>query len=203
MILVESKFGGISYDNSEKNLYIKGIFMESEQKNKNGRTYKKQQIEDAVKLVNESAANGHHILGALDHPSASLEVKLSDVSHRIDEMYMDGNNAVGKAMIIESVPNGQIAKGLIEAGINIGVSSRGSGSVNESTGIVEDYDFVTIDLVATPSAHNAYPTSIRESIEKYYRSGVITDLSEAVIHDPKAQKYFKKELTNYIKSLFN
>jgi len=205
MILYESIFNNIIVETSEdkKKLYLKGVFMEAEQKNHNGRTYQKDQIAGAVNRINEAASQGRHILGELDHPSDSLEVKLSNVSHKITEMSMQGNNAIGKAEILEGTPNGQIAKGLIEAGITLGVSSRGNGSVNESTGIVEVYDFVTVDLVANPSAINAYPTSIRESIEMHKNGYRLIDLAEANIYDEKAQKYFQREIRNFIKSMMD
>jgi hypothetical protein len=205
MILTESNFKNIIVESSgdDKKLYIRGIFLESEQQNRNGRVYQRSEIQEAVNKINEAATQGRHILGELDHPAGSLEVSLKNVSHKITEMYMEGNNAIGKAEILEKVPSGQIAKGLIEAGINIGVSSRGSGMVNESTGIVEGFDIVTIDLVASPSAINAFPQSLRESIQLYKRTGELDNLANAVVHDKKAQAYFEKEIMTFIKETFN
>lgn len=183
-------------------MYLQGTFMESEKRNRNGRIYQKSQIEAAVDKINEAARQGRHILGELDHPP-TLEVKLANVSHKILEMRMNGNDAVGKAMILETTPNGQIAKNLAESGIVLGVSSRGSGSVNEDTGIVEDFTFITADIVANPSAINAYPTSIMEQLEMYRRGYLVNDLAQAVLHDDKAQKYFQKEIEKFIKETFN
>lgn len=204
MILLENKFTDIVTESDEKgkNLYLKGIFLEAEQRNRNGRIYKRDEILKAVDKVNEAARENRHILGHLDHPNGSLDIKLDEVSHKLIEMHMEGNNAIGKAMIIPSVPKGQIAKGLIEAGIQLGVSSRGSGSVSESTGIVEGFEMVTIDIVANPSAINAYPLSIQESMALYGREKVINDLAEAVIHDDAAQKYFEKEILKFIRECF-
>lgn len=205
MILTEQNFSNVITETSSdsKKLFIKGIFLESEQKNRNGRIYQRQEIQEAVDKINEAANQGRHILGELDHPSGNLEVSLKNVSHKITEMYMEGNNAIGKAEILESVPAGQIAKGLIESGINIGVSSRGTGMVNESTNMVEGFEIVTVDLVASPSAINAFPQSLRESIEMYRRTGELDNLANAVIHDVSAQKYFEKEIMKFIEETFN
>jgi Kyanoviridae head maturation protease len=206
MILTESRFGQIETVTegieTSKKLYLQGIFLESEQKNRNGRIYQKKEIESAVKKVNEAASQGRHILGELDHPS-NLVVSLSNVSHKIVEMQMSGNNAIGKALILESTPKGQIAKGLVEAGVNLGVSSRGAGVVNESTNVVEGFVLETVDIVANPSAIEAYPQSVMEALEMAKNGYVVDDLSNAVLHDKSAQKYFQKELMKFIKNSFN
>ena len=206
MILTEEKFTDIAPlvegEGSNKKLYIKGVMMESERKNRNGRIYQRSEMEKVVQKINEAAAKGRHILGQLDHPP-SLEVTLENVSHKIITMEMQGNDAVGKAEILTNVPKGKIAQGLIESGIQLGVSSRGSGQVNEDTGIVEGFDFVTVDLVANPSAINAYPESVMEALDMYRRGYVVQDLAEATIHDKKAQKYFKDELLKFVKETFN
>lgn len=207
MILLESQFNNIitealQSESGKKRFYLKGIFMESEVENRNGRTYQFPEMQNAVTKINSAASAGRHILGELDHPG-SLEIKLENVSHRILDMRMEGNNAIGRAEIIEEVPKGQIAKGLLEAGVQLGVSSRGTGSVEESTGRVSQFELVTVDLVSTPSAHGAYPQSIQESLLLYRKGYVIEDLAEAVIHDEKAQKYFEKELLKFIKERFN
>lgn len=207
MILLENKFQDVVTEavdtDSGKKLYLKGIFLEAEQKNRNGRTYQRREIEEAVNKVMEASKSGRHILGELDHPNGSLEVRLDNVSHKIVEMHMQGNNAIGKAEIITSVPKGQIAKGLMESGVQLGVSSRGSGSVNESNGMVEGFDMITVDLVANPSAIDAYPQSIEESLQLSRQGHIITDLAEAVIHDPDAQKYFEKEILKFVRETFN
>ena len=201
MYLTESNFTNIITEaNAEdKKLYLKGVYMEAETKNLNGRSYKHSEIERAVQKVNESASAGRHILGELDHPN-HLTVNAANVSHKIVEMYMQGNQAIGKAQIIETVPSGQIAKGLIEAGIQLGVSSRGSGSVNESTGVVEGFEMITVDIVVNPSA-NAYPESVMEHLEYFQQRNELMNLAEAVIHDKQAQSYFDKEIIKFIQSL--
>ena len=204
MILLENKFGDIITESTgsgdSKKVYLSGIFLEAEQQNRNGRTYSHSDINKAVKKINEAAKSGRHILGELDHPNGSLEVKLGNVCCKLTEMSMSGNNGMGKAEIITTVPKGQIAMGLLQAGIQLGVSSRGSGGVNESTGNVEGFEITTIDVVANPSAINAFPQSIEESIQMYKRGDIITDLSEAVLHDTVAQKFFKDEIMKFVLS---
>lgn len=202
MILIEEKFNDVSpllesADDGKKKMYLKGIFAESEEQNQNGRIYAKSEMEKEVRRINEQAKLKRYVLGELDHPS-TLEVKLENVSHKIVEMWMEGNKAYGKAEIIEGHPKGQILKSLVESGIQVGVSTRGSGQVNESTGRVTNFRMITVDAVATPSARSAYPETIQEQIEYYKRGNVVTDLSEAVIHDPMAQKYFQLEMKKFI-----
>lgn len=205
MILLETNFQNLITESVQdgKKLYLSGIFMESERQNRNGRVYQREEIERAVQKINEASKVNRHILGELDHPNGSLEIRLENVSHKIVEMRMDGTNAVGKAEIITSVPKGQIAKGLIDAGVQIGVSSRGSGVVEEGSGKVSKFDLVTVDLVANPSANDAYPQSIYESLQLYRQGKLVEDLAEAVIHDDTAQKYFSKEILKYVRDTFN
>lgn len=108
---------------------------------------------------------------------------------------MDGNNAVGKCKLLNT-PMGNIARGLLEGGVRLGVSSRGTGNVNES-GEVSDFQFVTIDIVSQPSAPDAYPNMVREGLE----DKKILTLAGAVIHDDAAQKYFKIEMQKFINSI--
>lgn len=199
MFLTEYNFGVISETTSDKKLYLSGIFLESEKKNRNGRIYSRSDISLASDNINEASKSGHAITGELDHPK-DLVVSLANISHQIVEMHMVGNDAIGKALILDT-PSGRIAKSLIEAGIKLGVSSRGSGTVNESTGFVEGYELVTVDLVATPSAHGAYPKSIYENLNRYRRGENLKDLAEAAKNDQAAQKYFNREIKLFIASL--
>ena len=100
-------------------------------------------------------------------------------------------------MKLLNTPSGNIARGLIEGGVRLGVSSRGTGNVNES-GSVSDFSFVTVDIVSQPSAPGAYPDIVREALE----TKKIMSLAEAMVHDPKAQSYFRKEMQTFIKSIF-
>jgi len=202
MILIEERFEGIITESARegKKLYLKGVFAEANTKNQNGRTYKLDEMKSQVAKIMEAASSGNYVLGELDHPS-TLEIKLENVSHKITEMWMEGNKAYGKAEIIEAHPKGQILKALIESDIKVGVSTRGSGQINESTGEVSNFNLRTVDAVATPSCRSAYPETIREQLEMYKYGGVVEDLAEAVIHDQLAQKYFQKEMKKFIDSL--
>jgi hypothetical protein len=204
MILIEENFDGVLMESAVdgKKTYLSGIFMESGNKNRNGRIYDSVEMQREVDKINAAAKAGRFVLGELDHPN-SLEIKLENVSHKIVEMTMKGNLVYGKAEIIEKHPKGQILKALVDSGIQVGVSSRGSGQVNESTGTVRNFGLVTVDAVATPSCRSAYPETIQEQLEYYKRGGIVTDLSEAVIHDIAAQRYFQAEMKKFIETLYS
>lgn len=174
-----------------KNYYLSGILCQAEIKNGNGRIYPLTEISKAVEFVNEKIKEGNYIMGELNHPD-NLSIDLKNVSHIITELTMDGNNAIGKCKLLNT-PSGQIARSLLEGGVRLGVSSRGTGNVT-TEGLVEDFSFVTIDIVATPSAPDAYPGLVKEALENQK----ILTLAEAVTHDQKAQKYFKNEIQKFI-----
>lgn len=203
MILIEEYFGDIKplveTVGDTKKLYLNGVFAEAVVKNRNGRSYDLHEMKSAADQINESAASGRHILGCLDHPH-TLEIKLEEVSHRLMSARMEGNQVICKAEILDKHPKGAIAKALIESGVQLGVSTRGSGQVNES-GVVRNFGFVTVDLVATPSCRSAYPQTIREHLEMYGNGKEIDNLAEAVIHDAAAQKYFLAEMKKFIDSM--
>lgn len=179
-----------------KSLYMKGIFVQGGIKNQNQRVYPLHEIQKAVATLNEQIKDGP-VLGELDHPE-ELNINLDRVSHMITDMYMDGNNGIGKLKILRT-PMGEIARALIEDGVKLGVSSRGSGNVN-AMGQVADFEIVTVDLVAKPSAPNAIPLPIWESLNM--RQGSITeDLARAAVEDNKAQKYLQESLLSFINTL--
>lgn len=178
-----------------KSTYLSGIFMQADIKNRNGRVYPSTEISEAVKIAQATIKERNGIMGELDHPQ-TLTINLDRVSHVITEMRMDGSNAYGKARLL-STPMGSIAKELVSAGVGLGVSSRGAGQVNESGGVT-GFQFVTVDIVAQPSAPNAYPQTIQESLEIARNGHNIIDLAESVRHDPAAQKYFKKEILKWL-----
>jgi hypothetical protein len=206
MILIEQNFDQVdtlveSVDGGQgKKFYLSGVFAEAETRNRNKRVYDKKEMMESVSKINDAAKLGRHILGELDHP-ATLEIKLENVSHRILEARMEGNQVICKAEILEKHPKGAIAKALLESGVQLGVSTRGSGALNESTGRVSNFNLVTVDLVAQPSALNAYPETLREQLEMHKRGEILTDLAEAQIHDPLAQKYFQIEIKKFIESI--
>lgn len=182
------------HDNNKAS-YLSGIFMQSNLQNGNGRLYPMEEISSAVDSINKRIAEGQTVYGELNHPD-NLTIDLNNVSHIITEMKMDGVNAIGKARIIEGHPKGQIVKSILNAGGKLGVSSRGSGNVVE--GRVSGFSLVTVDVVATPSAPNAYPGHVMEALTENTK---IMSLAEAVIHDQKAQKYFAVELANFFEKL--
>jgi len=197
-ILIEhfmpAEAGLVESRDSDKTMYLAGRMMAAEQMNLNKRIYKKDEIKAAVAQINEKIKDGNYIMGELNHPE-NLSIDLKNVSHIITEAWMEGNNAVGKCKILNT-PSGQIVKQLIEGGVRLGVSSRGTGNVTNE-GIVEDFSFVTLDIVAQPSGPGCYPDVVRESIE----NPKILSLAEAVRDDPKAQKYFKEEIMKFVQSI--
>lgn len=178
-----------------KNLWLSGIFMQSNTTNRNGRNYPLSEIAAAVNESKTRLIEQNGIMGELDHPQ-SLQINLDRVSHIITELWMQGNDAYGKAKLLNT-PMGGIAQELIKSGVKIGVSSRGAGNVNESGGVT-GFQFITVDIVAQPSAPNAYPGSIYESLQQAKNGKTILSLAEQIRQDKNAQKYFKKEITTWL-----
>ena len=185
-------------EGDSKSLYMKGIFIEGNVRNQNNRIYTKEEIHNAVKAINEKIKSGYSVLGEADHPD-DLNINLDRVSHMITEMDIDGSNGVGKLKILPT-PMGNICKTLLESGVKLGVSSRGSGNVNEK-GVVNDFEIITVDIVANPSAPDAYPDPIYERIMNHTRGNVLLDVADATRHDTRAQRYLQEEVTNFIKNL--
>lgn len=170
-----------------KECWLSGVFMQADVKNRNGRNYPLNEINTAVESANARIAESNGIFGELDHPQ-SLTINLDRISHVITEMSMSGSNAIGKAKLLNT-PMGQIAKELVKSGVRLGVSSRGAGTVTESGG-VEGFNFVTVDIVAQPSAQGAIPSVVYESLMNSAHGCEALSLAEQVRNDPKAQKYF-------------
>lgn len=180
-----------------KDMWLSGIFMQASIKNRNGRLYPINELAAAVKTAEQRIKEQKGLLGELDHPQ-TLTINLDRVSHVITELRMDGNNVHGKAKLVNT-PMGNIAKELIRAGFQPGVSSRGAGTVNESGGVT-GFQFVTVDIVAQPSAPNAYPNTVYEGLQAAKNGKQIMSLAESVRHDDAAQKYFKKEIMKWLNS---
>lgn len=180
-----------------KTVWLNGIFMQGGIKNRNGRNYPINEISSAVENAKQRISESKGIMGELDHPQ-SLTINLDRVSHVITDLYMEGDNALGKAKIIDT-PMGSIAKELVRSGVALGVSSRGAGTVNESGGVT-GFQFVTVDIVAQPSAPNAYPSTVYESLQLAKNGHNIMDLAEAVRHDTAAQKYLKEEIMKWLET---
>ena len=157
----------------KKDYFIEGIFMQSEIKNRNGRIYPKEVIQNEVKRYNKEFVQKDRAFGELGHPEGPT-INLDKVSHLITKLEEDGNNFVGRAKIL-STPNGQIVKNLIDDGAKLGVSSRGLGSL-ESKGnaqyVKDDFQLSTAgDIVADPSAPEAFVEGIMEGVEWIYENG--------------------------------
>jgi hypothetical protein len=182
-----------------KDLHMKGIFIQGGVKNANQRVYPVNEITNAVGTLNEQIKTGYSVLGECDHPD-DLKINLDRVSHMITEMWMDGANGFGKLKILPT-PMGQIIKSMLEAGVKLGVSSRGSGNVNEADGSVSDFEIVTVDIVAQPSAPNAYPKAIYESLLNMKHGHNVIEIARESGGDYKVQKFLKDEVTRLIKEL--
>ena len=176
--------------NKEKRLYIEGIFAQSEIVNKNKRIYPDSVLNKEVSRYIEEKVKTNRALGELNHPPRA-EVDPAAASHRIVEMWKQGNNYYGKALILDT-PNGKIVKGLLEGGTKLGVSTRGLGSlkpredgINE---VAEDYHLICVDIVADPSAPDAFVNGILEGAEWVWESGkpikVIEDAKKRIEKTP-------------------
>ena len=183
-----------------KDLYMKGICIQGGIKNANQRVYPVNEIGKAVKTLNDQISSGYSVLGEVDHPD-DLKINLDRVSHMITEMWMDGPNGYGKMKILPT-PMGQLVKTMLESGVKLGVSSRGSGNISEyGSGEVSDFEIITVDVVAQPSAPGAYPTPIYEHLLNTKGGYMAKGLAAEVRNDKKAQKHLKDALTHIIKDL--
>lgn len=179
--LTEEKKGGGT------NVFIEGIFMQSNKENRNGRIYPRNIMEKELERY-QSLINEKRSLGELGHP-ANPTINLNTVSHLITELKFDGDNVIGKAKVLDT-PMGKIAKNFIEEGVRLGVSSRGLGSLKEKNGVMEvqdDFHLATVDIVADPSAPDAFVQGIMENVEWVLNNGVWTQ-----IQVEKAQSTIRK-----------
>lgn len=178
--------------------YMQGIFVQGDVKNENRRIYPLREISHAVDTVMERVNSGFSVLGEVDHPD-TLNINLDRVSHMITNMWMDGSCGYGKLKLLPT-PMGKIIESMLVSGVKLGVSSRGTGDVDH-TGRVSGFQMVTVDIVANPSAPNAYPTAIYESLQNYKNGGQLQHLAEAAVHDPLAQNYLSRDIVGFIKDL--
>jgi hypothetical protein len=186
-------------DGSGKNLYLKGICIEGGVRNANERVYPVNEIAKAVETINEQITTGHSVLGEVDHPD-DLKINLDRVSHMIEKMWMDGPAGYGKLKILPT-PMGELVKTMLTSGVKLGVSSRGSGNVNDANGHVSDFEIVTVDVVAQPSAPNAYPQAIYEGLMNMRYGHRLFDIAKEASVDNKVQRYLKSEVVKLIKDL--
>jgi len=181
-----------------KSLYLNGICIQGDIRNANQRVYSSQEIGKAVKTLNEQISGGYSVLGEVDHPD-DLKINLDRVSHMITKMWMDGPNGYGKLKILPT-PMGNLVQTMLESGVKLGVSSRGSGEV-DSQGRVQGFEIITVDVVAQPSAPGAYPTPVYEHLMNNQGGYQALKIAQEVKGDPKAQKYIAESLVKIIRGL--
>lgn len=180
-------------ENGGKDYKIKGVFMQGEIKNRNGRVYPMQVLDEQVEKYKDNYIEKNRAYGELGHPSGPT-INLERVSHMITDLYKDGNNYIGEAKIMDT-PYGKIVKNLMDEGASLGVSSRGMGSLKQngnSQVVQKDYHLATAaDIVADPSAPDAFVEGIMEGKEWIWDNGV---LREAQINE------YKEEIEKYSKT---
>lgn len=199
-LVLESRDEPNVYGAPEKNLYLSGICIQGGIRNANRRIYPVNEIGNAVRTLNDQIHNGYSVCGEVDHPD-DLKINLDRVSHIITSMWMEGPNGYGKLKIIPT-PMGKLIRVMVENGVKLGVSSRGSGDVKEDgSGEVSDFEIITVDMVATPSAPGAYPTPIYEHLMNTRGGYRALGIANEVRNDPKAQRYLKEGLLKIIGTL--
>jgi hypothetical protein len=182
----------------KKSLHLNGICIQGDIRNANQRIYSSQEIGKAVKTLNEQISGGYSVLGEVDHPD-DLKINLDRVSHMITKMWMDGPNGYGKLKILPT-PMGNLVQTMLQSGVKLGVSSRGSGEV-DSQGRVQGFEIITVDVVAQPSAPGAYPTPVYEHLMNNQGGYQALKIAQEVKGDPKAQKYIAESLVKIIRGL--
>lgn len=178
----------------KKQLYIQGPFAVAESKNKNGRIYKKEILEGAINKYDQDYIKTSRALGEMNHP-ARLNIDYERATHMITEMKQDGNQWVGKAKVLNT-PMGNILRGLLESGVNVGVSTRGAGSITEANGIKHvgnDFFLTAVDVVSDPSGIGCQVNAIMEGFE-YILDEKGQVVVEAIAKQAK-QDYDRKVLT--------
>ncbi len=178
--------------------YLEGIAIQGDVENRNGRIYPKEEIARAVADMQQRISEHGPIAGECDHPD-NLVTSLERTSHFIERIKLSGSNGIAKFKIVP-VGLGAIVSGLIQYGLKVGVSSRGSGNV-DSQGRVSDFEIHTIDMVANPSAPSAYPQTIRESVEESASGREAMTLANVLRHDEKAQQEFLGLMKHFTQEL--
>jgi len=188
-----------SADGKSKELYMEGLFIEGGVKNANQRVYPVHEIEKAVSTINDQIKGGYSVLGEVDHPD-DLKINLDRVSHMIQKMWMDGPAGYGRLKVLPT-PMGKLVEAMLTSGVKLGVSSRGSGNVNEGNGHVSDFEIITVDIVAQPSAPHAYPKAIYEGLMNMRGGMQVFEAAREAAQDQKVQKYLKQGIIGLIKDL--
>ena len=197
-LITEQIDSGIHYiteakQNGKTEVFIEGIFMMADAKNRNGRIYESKILQPAVEKYIEEQVKTGRAVGELNHPDGPT-INLDKVSHLITDLRFEGNNVIGKAKILET-PMGQIVKGLLEGGVKLGVSSRGMGSLEQRNGVnyvKNDFHLATVDIVQDPSAPSAFVNGIMEGMNWILENGVYTpqeidEIETEIKRTPKAQ----------------
>ena len=211
MKLITEHINEIEYltEGKGKEQYIKGIFMQADIKNQNGRVYPKEVLEKEVKNFNNKYVKEGRALGELGHPAGPV-INLDRVSHVIKDLTQEGSNFIGKAKVMDT-PNGRIVKNFISEGVKLGVSSRGMGSLkankNGVNEVQKDFVLSTVDIVADPSAPDAFVNGIMEGKEWVWENGVIKeqdiDAMKKTIMNAKMKELEQKKLEVFHKFLQN
>ena len=188
--------------NGKKSFVIQGIFAQAESKNRNGRIYEKAIMEKAIdKYTGEQVSKGRAV-GELNHPEGPT-VNLDKVSHKIDDLTFEGNDVMGKATVLDT-PMGNIVKGLLEGGVQLGVSTRGMGSLeqrNDAMYVKNDFILNAIDIVQDPSAPGAFVNGIMEGVEWVWNNGIIeqraVEKMETEIKNAPRQGLYEKQVREF------
>ena len=181
-----------------KDLCMKGIFIQGDVRNQNQRVYPAKEIARAVNSITEKLSSGQSVMGELDHPE-ELSINLDRVAHLITEMWIDGADGYGKLKIVPT-PMGNIVKTLLQSGAKLGVSSRGSGNVGDD-GAVSDFEIITVDIVAQPSATNAFPRTVYESLYNMKGGSRIMGTAREALTEAAAQRQLVKDIQRFIQEL--
>lgn len=189
----------IKEEDGTKSLYLSGIFIQGEKRNQNGRIYPTSEIKRAVNSVSSIITNGYSILGEVDHPD-TLNINIDRVSHLIESMWLEGNDGLGKLKIVNETPMGQIVTALINSGAKLGVSSRGCGDVDGSNR-VSNFEIVTVDIVANPSAPDAYPRPIYESLLNMNNGHRTYQLAQEATIEQRAQHALAEDIIRFAREL--
>jgi len=197
--------------NGQKKYNIEGIFAQAEGKNRNGRIYEKRVMESAVGKYSDEQVSKGRAVGELNHPEGPT-INLDKVSHKIGELRFEGNDVMGKATVLDT-PMGNIVKGLLEGGVQLGVSTRGMGSLerrNDAMYVKDDFILNAIDIVQDPSAPGAFVNGIMEGVEWVWNNGIIEaktieKMETEIRKAPRANLYETevREFKNFLSLLKN
>lgn len=205
-LITEVACGVLTEATANKDYYIKGVFLQANLKNRNGRVYPKAILSKEVERYNREYVQQNRALGELGHPDGPT-INMDRASHLIKELFPDGNNYIGKAKVMDT-PMGKIVKVLIDEGVKLGVSSRGMGSLREvGDGVQEvqdDFYLATAaDIVADPSAPAAFVQGIMEGKEWVWNNGILTENVLHTIRTKLDQKGGKKNVIEAFETLLN